>query len=260
MARTHIHKHKKKSNRTRKVDFKKFFSPRFFIVLGVIFLLTGAYFSLSSSESSNSLYEMILNFFKPSETKLVDVEGSGFGTLLFYFVPAVLILILSGAYARKFSSITFPVSILIALYLIGIQIYLYHFALQGGCYYQNSLMASVFLFLPVLLILFSAFLHRKSVLLILSCFYFYITIVLFAGWYSVQYLDFLFIFVLIFSSLIAWIGQKMERPTINLINFVFAISFFGFVFLRKFIVNSKPEFLPEYFLFGTLYYILFYAV
>ena len=34
----------------------------------------------------------------------------------------------------------------------------------------------------------------------------------------------------------------------------------GLFWLRKFVVNTKSEFLPVFFIFGTLFYLLFYAI
>jgi len=256
-----IHKSRRKSSHHRKRGFERFLTPRLFIMLGIIFLLTGIYYSLSSSGGSNSFNNMVMNLFKPSiDAPTTEVIGNGLMNLLIYFLTAILALIASGFYSKKFPTITYPASLVIAIYLIVIQakIIIINFN-WGFSYYPTFLIASLFLFIPVLLFFGIAILHRKSTILILACLYFYFSVVIFAYNYSGRF-DYLFPFVALFSIQIAWVSQKIERPYINLINFAFAIGYFGLFWLRKFVVNSKPDFLIEFFTFGILFYLLFYAI
>lgn len=231
------------------------------MVIGALFLLTGVYYAMTATEGSSDFNGMMMSLLRPSDdATLIEVTGKGLGILFLYFFPALLALIGSILYAKKFSPITYPASIISALYLIVIQTKVLVINFNYGTYYYPSFfIASLFLFIPILLLSISALLHRNSILLIFACFYFYISVVLYSANYSGRF-EYLFPFVLIFSCIIAWVGQRIQRPYINLINFSFAIFFFGLFWLRKFVVNSKPDFLTDYFIFGILFYLLFYAV
>jgi len=261
MIRKRIHKSSRKNSHGHGQGIERFLSYRLLNIIGAVFLLIGLYYSFSSSEGSTNLYNLFTNLLKPSkDVPIMEVEGKGLGILLFYFLPATLALILSSLYVRKLSSITYPASLIIVLYLIVIQTKISFINFNfGGCYYPTFFIASLFLLLPILLFFITAFLHRKSTLLILSCFYFYISVALYGGNYGVRF-DYLFPFVLFFSIAVAWLSQKIERPFITLINLLFNLGFFGLFWLRKFVTNSKPDYLIEFFIFGILFYILFYAI
>jgi len=252
------HTRRKRSHRKER-GFERFLSSRLFIGLGIVFLLIGLYYSFASSEEGDGLYELFMKFLKPSESVRTAVTGgSGIELFFSYYFPAILALIVSSVYARKFRSVTYPASLLVAFYLIAIQIKIY--GLGWTMYnYPDFFISSLFLVLPVALLFISALLHRKSILLILACVIFYITVLLFAAIYNTRY-DYLFSLVLIFSVMIAYTGRKIEQPYVNLVNFVFVTGFFGLFWLRKFVTNSKPELLPEFFIFGFLFYILFYII
>lgn len=254
------HKLGRNGGRNQKRGLERFITSRLFIVLGSVFLLIGLYYSFSSG-GTNSLSGMLMDLLRPSDSVHVqEAVGNGLTILLFCFMPAGLALIVSGFYAKKFSSVTYPASLIIALYLIVIQtkVLVINFN-YGGSYYPSFFIASLFLFLPVLLFFTNAFCHRKPAILILACLYFYISVVLYAANYSGRF-DYLFPFVLIFSMVIAWVSQRIESPYINLINFFFAIGFFGLFWLRKFVVSSKPDFLIEFYVFSVLFYLLFYLL
>jgi|GEM_PF-3206297 len=252
------HKHKRKKSSSFKSLMERFFTSRLFLILGVLFLLTGIYYLLISYDLINSMIDIIANLLKPSDDKIIQ-EGHGFSTLLLYFIPAGLALISSALYSKKYSSITYSVSSFFTIYLIVVQIKIFINLFIGGCYYSNFFMASVFLFLITSVLIISAIVHRKALLLILTCVFFYISVVLFAAVYAVRF-DYLFTFVLIFSFCIAIIVQKLERPYINLINFLFVTGFFSLFILRKFVANSKPEFLGVFFTFSIFFYVAFYAI
>ncbi|MCX6239874.1 MAG: DUF2339 domain-containing protein [Bacteroidia bacterium] len=259
------HKHRRKSSLSQKRELSRFLTFYLFIVLGVVFLLIGLYFSLSSTESLNNLFAMLMNFLKPADGPIVEevlppVQSSM--NILLHNLSAALILIVLNIYAKKFPSITYSGSLIIALYLIVINTKI----LEGNFIYgvlihSSFLIASLYLFLTLSLLFITAILHRKSGILILACFYFYfyISVVLYTATFS-SFFNFLQPFVLFFTIVIFYVGRKIERPYINLINFSFGCGFFGLIFLAKFVVNSKPDFLIGFFTFTMLYYLLFYVI
>jgi len=261
MIRKRKHKIRRKSSRNRERLVEKFLNSRLFIVLGAVFLLLGLYYSLHSSESSGSFSGVLMNLLRPSEdAQTIEVPGSGFVSLLLYFLPAALGLIVASWFAQRYSTITHPASLLMAFYLIVIQtkILVLNFN-YGGCYYYSFFMASLFLFIPVLLFFMSALFHKRAEILVFACFYFYLSVVLYAANYSGRF-EYLFPFVIIFSLAFYWIGQKIEKPAFNLINCAFAFGYLGIFWLRKFVVNTKPDFLILFLIFSALFYLLFYAI
>jgi len=254
-------KYKKHKNKLSQESIERFFSSGSFLLIGIIFLLIGLYYSLISSSGTSSIFELLGKLFTPSQDSSgVEVVGSGILFLYLYFIPAALVLMLSGLFARRYISLAYPASIFAAIYLIIIQIKILAFNFYlGGCYYLNFLMAAVFLFVSVFLLMYNAYIHRKSTILILTIIFFYISIILFVVNYTARF-EFLFSFVILFSSLIFFVGKEIKNPSINVLNYIFAMGFFGLFWLRKFVVNYKPEFLFEFFTFGILFYLLFYTI
>ena len=237
---------------------------RLFIIVGVVFLIIGVYYALSSmGAGSGGLYRLLMSLFQPSDEakgKLIQLSGHAYLILVLYFLPAAIALVVINLYSTKFGRFTYPASIFVALYLLVIQTWILMLNIYSEvCYYQNFFIFAVFLFSIILLLFITAYNQRKSTILIISCFYFYISLVLLIANFGGPF-DYLFPFVLLFSSFIVWIGRKIERPYINLINFAFAIGFFDLFWLRKFVVNSKADYLIEFFVFGILFYLLFYAI
>jgi len=258
------HKHKQKtrikSSRSEKHGLERFLTSGLFIFLGTLFLLIGLYYSFNSSEGQNGLYVMLMKLLEPTEdTPLMMGSGDGFWILFFYFLPAAILLIASAIYAKKFSKISFPLTLFTALYLIVMQIILSVYYTNNISYYPNFYFASVLLFLPVLLLFMSAYFHRRTAILIFSCFYFYISVLLYTFYYG-QPFDYLFPYVLIFSALIFGIGKILNRPIINLVNFAFAFAYFSLFWIRKFAINTRPELLIQFFVLSILFYLLFYAI
>ena len=242
--------------------FERLLNSRTFIALGAIFLLVGIYSSFSSENGTNGFFEMLKRLLIPEivDAPTAEISGSGIMELLIYFIPAILILSSTILFARNYKLITYPVSLLTAIYLIGIQIKISYFNLNfGGCYYPDYLTANLFLWTTILLLLLIGFIFRKPALLIVTFFYFYISIVL-LGANFFTHLEYQFIFVLIFSISIYLVCKKIEKPIIHLINFAFAWGYLGVFWLRKFVVNGKPEFLPLFFIFVILVYLLFHIV
>jgi len=242
--------------------FERLLNSRTFIALGAIFLLIGIYSSFSSENGTNGFFEMLKRFLIPEivDAPTAEISGSGNVELLLYFIPAILILSATLIFARNYKTISYPVSLLTAIYLIGIQIKISYFNLNfGGCYYPDFFAATLLLLFPALLLLANSLIHRKHALLVFTCFYLYIAPVLLAINYFNHY-EFLFTYVLFFSILVSWVAKRIKKPVIYIINIAFTWGFFGLFWLRKLWVHQNVEFLPLFFTFGILVYILFYAV
>jgi hypothetical protein len=228
--------------------------------MGIVSILVGLYSLLFSSDGSNSINNLILLFFTPTEVAPFEATGSGLPALLLYFLPAVFVLTFANLYSVKYFGFTYPIAFFVSIYLFIIQaILLIYNPILGGYFYPDFLIASIFLVFITALILGSAFVHRKIKILIISCFFFHFSIVLYAVNYFTRF-EYLFTFIILFTIAITIVGQKIKKQSIHLINAVFVWGFLGLFWLRKFIVYNKPEFLPKFFLFGILFYLLFYAI
>jgi hypothetical protein len=119
-------------------------------------------------------------------------------------------------------------------------------------------MADIILSLTILLLFVNVLLNKKPALLTLICVYFYVSIILFTryGWV----LSYLFPLALIFSLALGYVARKIERPFIHLVNFLLVFVFFGIFWLRRLVIRDSPEFLTEFFIYGSLFYIVFYAM
>ncbi len=261
MKQRHTHHHRSRTSTKKQTKLERFFSSTFFIILGIISILAGFYSVLFSSESLNIVYKLILLFFTPSNIVTLDeTTGSGLVALLIYFLPAGFALILASLYSIKYPSVTFPVAIIASLYLIIIQtILLVYNPFLGGCFYPNFLSAALFLICTTSLIIVTALNNHKIVILLNSSIFFYISIVLYGGLYSTRF-HFLFSLVILLTIVVTWIGVKINKSKIHLVNTVFALGFLSLFWFRKFVVNAKAEFLPVFFIFGILFYLLFYAI
>ena len=242
--------------------FERLLNSRTFIILGVIFMLVGVYSSFSSGNGSNGFVEMLKRFFIPEviDMSVAEFSGSGIAELLLYFTPGILLLSLTLIFAKNYKHITYPTSLIGVLYLIGIQIKITYFNLNfGGCYYPDFFAATLLLLIPAVLLLANSFIHRKPALLVFACIYLYIAVILLSLNYFKHY-EFLFTYVLIFSILVFWVGQKIEKPFIHLINMAFTLGFFSLFWLRKLVVHQTVEYLPVFFTFGILCYLLYYII
>ena len=253
------HRHHRR-NRLPIRGMERLLNSRLFIALGAIFLMVGVYFSLSSSDGSGGLYAMIMSLFAPApDVPFVEVAGSGMTDLFLYFIPAILILIGALIFALKYSYLTYPASLLTAIYLVVVQIKISLFNINfGGCFYPGFYMAILFLWIPILLMLAVALQHRKPLLPLLIGVYFYVSVLLIG--LDFDRMGYMFIFILIFSLLIFWLDRKIKMPVVPLINIVFAWGFLGLLWLRKIVVNSRIEFIPTFLVVGIIFFLLFYAV
>lgn len=251
---------------------EQFLTTRNLLLLGLFFLLIGFVFSVSSNDGFNRLWDAIIALLKPSTsgTKLVSKPATGGETvaisnwygitkLLLMFIPAILILIISYFYYRKNKSISYPISIIVFSYLTILQIALFFNYFIAGWYFPNIYVALVFLIISQFLMLAITLKQRKLTLLLISSCHFYFTTLLYSA-LQPNYYNYLFFIILVFSAIIAWIGQKLKYNLINKINLVFIIIFFSLFILRKFIINFKPENFALFIVFSTLFYVLYYLI
>jgi hypothetical protein len=264
MPHSRVHKTRSKSKHRKKRGFERFFQSRLPIVSGVLFLLAGLYYLISSSDSEGSVsfIDMFRSFLSPSDDAPVMLlaAGEGFLTLALLFLPALIGLTVTGYYATRYKLVTYPVSIIISIYLIVIQAKTLITDLMAGVStYPNIFISILFLLLPIVLVIVNSKLHHRFLLLLLSCFYFYVSFVLNIIDFN-PYRHFFIFSILLFSSLLAWVARKIHRPTINLINFFFAYFFLGMFWFRKFVVNSKTDSIMVFFLLGICFYLVFYAI
>ena len=254
--RTKIRRHSKSS-----AGFGRYLNPTVIIILGSLFLLVGLYSTLSAVIGVNGITELIASFLAPSIVAPIVEEGpvGGLQELVSWFLPAVLILIATLVFAKKYRTITHPVSVAIVIYLFVIQVRLFLNAIKGGIYYENILIAGLFLAITVLLLFVSALQHKRQLLLILTCCYFYASTFAYSATLGFTY-DFLFPGVILFSFLIYFIGKKIDRPEINLINLFFAVSYWCLFWFKNFVLNARTALLPQFFILSILFYILFMGV
>jgi len=242
--------------------FERLLNAKTFIALGAIFVLVGLYTSLSSSSGSNGLVNLIRSFFASGADVPIgpEIAGTGLTELILYFLPALILLIGSLIFARIQRKLTLVISILTAVYLVVIQIKISFWnVIYEGCFYPGFYTAILFLWLATLLLLANGLIHRKSILLTLNIIFFYISAeLLYMNFFT--HIEFFFGFIFFFSFLITWVSQQIKKPINHLINFIFAWGFLGLFWLRKFVVFPRPEFLPLFFIIGSLFYLLFYIV
>ena len=256
------HRSHRRSSRPDKKGLDRFLSSPLFLVLGSIFLLIGLYSSLSATKGSNGFYDALMSFFIPAVDGPIgpEIAGSGLTEVLLYFLPAMVLLAVSLIFQRNYRQVTLPAAVLASVYLIVIQVKIsFVNPLTGGCFYPDFLTAILLLWVSSLLLLGTAYSHRNLPLQILTCLFFYVSALLLASIYITRW-EYLLTFILLFTILIALVGQKTEKPTIHVINAVFAWGFLGLIWLRKLVINAKPEFLPLFFTFAILFYLLFYAI
>ena len=262
MIRKRKHSVRKQRSHRKERWIERFLTSRVLVVLGILFLTIGIYFSFHSTGSSGgSLSTLLMSLLKPSEDATTfDTPGSGAFKLFLYFLPALVVLVLTARYAAKYSPITYPIALVGGLCLIVIQskILIVNF-IYGGCYYYNFPVASLYLWFPAGLLFVNALTHRRSEIILLASVYFYFSSILYASNFSGRF-EYLFPYILLYGGAVAWVSRKTAHSYLNLVNFFMAAGFLGIFWLRKFVVNAKPDFLLLFFVCGTLLYLLFYAI
>ena len=232
-----------------------------FVAIGLIFLTIGLYSMLLSSDFLLKITELFKTFFQPStdQTAVVSVATNSLGSLLLYFVPGLLVLLFSIFYAEKYRTISYSFTLIISVYFIFVQLKLFANVFLGGCVYDYLYQAEIFLLLTVSLLLVAAYVIKKSSVLILSCLYLYLTSALYILTFHEGY-EVLLILMLLFGIATLFVEKRVANPKISLLNYVLATCFYALFFIRKFVVNSKPEFLHVFFLTGGLFYLVFHII
>lgn len=251
---TKSHKWKKKSSKSDKIS-------GLLLVFGIVFLVLGFIYIFESVTSQGGVIALFQNLFSPSEsTEVVPVEFKGWPNLLYVFLPLMLGLIATIVFAERNKTIAFYLSVLFsfALFIYQLKVIVLNFNI-GSAYYPNFIFASVFLFLPVFLILANAIKFKNGINVIPALLYFYSSCVIYSGNYSGNF-QFLFAYTIAFSGLFYYTIFKIRKPSLNLLNNAFALGFMGLFWLRKFVVNTKPDFLLVFLVFATAFYILFYVI
>jgi hypothetical protein len=177
MPHSRVHKTRSKSKHRKKRGFERFFQSRLPIVSGVLFLLAGLYYLISSSDSEGSVsfIDMFRSFLSPSDDAPVMLlaAGEGFLTLALLFLPALIGLTVTGYYATRYKLVTYPVSIIISIYLIVIQAKTLITDLMAGVStYPNIFISILFLLLPIVLVIVNSKLHHRFLLLCYHVFIF----------------------------------------------------------------------------------------
>ncbi len=258
MERKRRHRTVKKHSHRKKSGIKRFLTARMFVVLGVIFLLIGVYYTFgfpAGSTGSKSIYDILLGLLKSGDGNVK--EGIGINSLtfiLFCFLPSALLLFISNILAKKYSLITYFVNHIITIFLIILQLVLFVQYNFGFCYPVNIINISIFILITTFLLFRSALLHRKSGILVLTCVYFYISVTLNLPIYLMV------TFTSFFGIAILGVAKKLNRPNINLFNFFLTISLFSLLWLRKIVFSELPDFHLLFFIYAILYYLLFYAI
>ena len=247
---------------TQKGEIEKLIFTRLLIVFGLLFLISGLYLFFSSSNLSVYILNSIQSLLKPSieHTKSIYSFNSSLNiTLLLYFIPAISILIASLYFAGKYRVTSFILITIVSMYFIFIQVRLFINTYSGGCSYDNNLIIAVFfLIITAMLLVKAALIYGNFFFSALTCLYFYFSTLLYV--LSIDGHEVLFVLIILFSIVIILMGEKIKQPQINLVNYLLATGFFSIYFFKKIIINSELEFLPIFFIFGGLYYVLFYLI
>jgi len=263
MEKKHSHRTRTRRKNKSSAGFGQYLNSGVLIAIGSIFLLFGFYSVLSALMGPNGIQGLMAGFMAPSTAgpvAAVEFSAGGLQELIIWFVPAILILVISFLFAKKNSLLAHAISIVSATYLIVIQVVLFlNMMTKGGAYYPSVLIAELFLFIPIILFFAAALIHKKHFILILTCIYFYASVILYSSVFGTPY-DFLFPGAILFSLLIFLIARKIGQPIINLVNLFFAVCYWCLFWFRNFIINAKTELLPQFFVLGLLFYLLFYAI
>ncbi len=252
-----------KNNQEKEIETTKSVFTRLLIFAGLILFLVGVYFVISTADLFHKIFHYYESFIAPSSgnNTTVFIPGSmGIVKIIFYFVPALVLLAVSVFYSQKYKPVSYVVSVVIAFYFIIVQFKLLYDFYFKAYYYTDFTEASIYLYVSVAILAFACFVFKKQALVLLSIGYIYLTSFFYIMTFGGENYTVLFMGVFVYSVFIALLDREIRSSRINLINFVSFLGLFSFFFLRKFIINSKIEFLPVFFGFGTLFYMLFYSI
>jgi len=230
--------------------------------VGIVFTIAGFVYAISLLKNSDSLIQLFLNILKPQEAVEVEQEmpGGTFNSFLFFFLPSIIGLAILGYFKNGLKPWNNQISIFFSTAALFLQIILVlQTILHGTWYFPNLAIAMLFIGLIVVVHLWNA-LRLKSVpvLLLTSC-YFYFSILLLSVFYLKSF-EYYFSATILFSVVFYLVSKEIAKPSLNLLNLAFALGFMGLFWLRKFVVNSKPDFLVVFIVFATAFYILFYTI
>ena len=233
-----------------------------FKILGVIILMIGVFYALNSLEIINDASEIFSKLFKSTNETTGITNGNYIFDpfLLLYFLPGILILILTGLFAKKFSLFTYVLSLIVIVWFLLVQTIIFTTAVfhQNGSY-ANINIALIFIFLSVTVMLFNATLQKKQFIIILTTIFFYFSLEFALIVYNYRTFH-IFPFIIIYTVVLGWLNIMIKKPFANLLNQVLCFSIWSLFVLRKFIVRSQPDFLADFFIYGTIFFILFYFV
>ena len=250
-----------KSRLTQKGEIERLIFTRLLIVFSLLFLISGLYLFFSSSNLAVYIQNSIRSLLKPSieHTKSIYSSNSYFNVILYlYFSPAIAVIIASFYFVSKYRVSSFILITIVSTYFLFVQTRLFINAYSSGCVYDNFFIAIFFLVSTTLLLIIAAYLHKSIFISIISCIYFYFSTFLYV--LSIDGHEVLFVLIILFSIVIFLLVKKIKQPQINLVNYLLAIGFFSIYFVKKIIINRELEFLPIFFIFGGLFYLLFYLI
>lgn len=256
---------KRKHHRIRKNRSKKKSNREGFVISyifkfsGIIILLFGVYYSLNSMNFFFAIQEFIINLFKQNaDLPLLTINKGRTNTIAFYFTPGLIIVFLSSFFTKRFTLIPYWLSILSIIYFLIFQIKIVSYDVyHGGAVYPAFYVAELVLILTTIGPYINSVILKKPLILLLTSIYFYLSLVLVMTRLN---LNNLLLISLVFSINIAWSSGKIKDQSINFINYLFSIGYFGLFWLRKLMVNTQPEYLLPFFVYGALFYILFYGI
>lgn len=248
--------------RKRQTANKKQRMPLVFTGMGLLFILAGLVYALDVFENSNALKNILLSLFQPQTTTEAETEAAS-GSLdvfLLYYLPPLIGLGLLGYFRSWKSQHLTMISTGLSIVIFFLQIILVQRLFAYGEWYFTTLwVALVFLSIIVAIQLWNAFRLKSKWVLIISSVIFYFSVLLFSVFYLVNF-EYFFSVIVLFSIAFFVISEKLKSPSLNLLNLAFALGFMGLFWLRKFVVNSKPDFLVVFIVFATAFYILFYTI
>ncbi len=250
-----------KSIHTQKGEMERLIFNRLLTVCGILFLFVGLYLFVSSSNLATYIQNSIHSLLQPSKehTKSIYLSYSYFNvTLYLYFLPAIAVLIASLYFAGKYRVSSFILIIIVSTYFLFVQTRLFINAYSGGCAYDNFYIASFFLIITTFLLIIAAYLHNSFILSVFTCIYFYFSTLLYV--LSIDGHQVLFILIILFTLSTTLLSKKIRQPLIIIVNFILSIGYFLLYFSKKILVNHQSEFLPIFFIFGGLFYLLFYVI
>lgn len=261
-TRKYKHHRRHKSSSHKKFAVERFVTSKVFKILGIIVLLTGVFYALRSLNITEGLEGLLVKLFQPSDDLPIGADSEGFNvSLIYYYLPGILVLILAGLYTNRFSVYRYIISLMVVLYftLIQVSIFVQNYVGGGGISYGNIATALMFLLLTIVVLFFNAMRQKKCAIVISFTMYYYLSLELALIMYVYRPYH-IFPFIILYSAAIAWLAKKIHRPVVNLVNIAGYLFILSLFVLRKFIVRSQPDYLATFFIYAALFYILFYGV